>query len=241
MEYQSVPQSEQYRYEKAQVDSSLLGDAQKNFAKKVFSIVGFQLMATSLVAYGAMSFKFIETLCEILYIPAVIATIVTGIWLYLSKSSARKFPLNYILLSIFTLGEAIALAITCAQISDPELIFQAFLITTGIVVALATYAMTTKNDLSYHGAAIFLFSFGCCIAGITYFIFRSSFAYQIYLIGGAIMLGFYLVYDIQLIIGDKQLRLTVDDYILGSIMIYTDIIKIFIRVLKILLKEKKEK
>lgn len=42
-------------------------------------------MATSLVAYGAMSFKFIETLCEILYIPAVIATIVTGIWLYLSK------------------------------------------------------------------------------------------------------------------------------------------------------------
>ncbi|CAD8166842.1 unnamed protein product [Paramecium octaurelia] len=240
MEYQSVPQTE-YQDQKASVDSSLLGDAQKNFAKKVFSIVGIQLLFTSAVTYGAMSNKFFDELCEYLYIPALIGSIVTGLWIYLSPSSARKYPKNYILLSVFTLCEAIALAITCSAIGDPEIIFQAFIITTGIVIALATYAMTTKNDLSYHGAAVFLLSFGCLMAGLVYFIFSSSFAYQIYLIGGAICLGLYLVYDIQLIIGDKQLRLTVDDYILGSIMIYTDIIKIFIRVVKILMKEKKEK
>jgi len=42
-------------------------------------------MATSIVAYGAMSFKYIESLCEILYIPAVIVTVVTGLWIYLNN------------------------------------------------------------------------------------------------------------------------------------------------------------
>ncbi|CAD8091831.1 unnamed protein product [Paramecium sonneborni] len=238
MQYESVPQTE---YQKYSVDSSLLGDAQKNFAKKVFSIVGFQLMATTIIAYLAMNYRFFETLCEILFIPAIICAVVSGVWIYLSRTSARKFPLNYILLSIFTLGESITLATSCAQIGDPELIFQAFLITTVIVVALAIYSITTQNDLSFHGTTIFLLSLGCAIAGITYFFSGNSMAYQIYLIGGAISLGLYLVYDIQLIMGDKNLRLTIDDYILGSILIYTDIIRIFLRIVKILLKEKKEK
>ncbi|CAD8086585.1 unnamed protein product [Paramecium sonneborni] len=238
MEYESVPQTE---FEKQAVDSSLLGDAQKNFAKKVFSIVGTQLMFTAIIVYCSIQFKFIETFCEQFFIHAIICSLILGLLLTFSKSSARKFPLNFILLSVFTLCEAIILTFSCAQIGDPEIVFQAFIITTMIVVALATYAMTTKNDITYYGAAFFLLLFGSVMASITYIFFGNQFAYLIYLIGGAIILGFYLVYDIQLIIGNQKLRLTVDDYILGSILLYTDIIKIFLRILEILMKFKNEK
>lgn len=34
--------------------------------------------------------------------------------------------------------------------------------------------------------------------------------------------------------GDKIRKISIDDYILGSLMLYTDIIRIFMKVLKIL-------
>lgn len=89
------------------------------------------------------------------------------------------------------------------------------------------------------------------MCGIWFLFFRNEIAYLAYLILGAIIFGIYLVfsyifmqiYDIQIIVGDKQLSLRVDDYILGAMMLYVDIIKLFIRILKILEKynDKKKK
>jgi len=41
--------------------------------------------------------------------------------------------------------------------------------------------------------------------------------------------------------GDKIRKISIDDYILGSLMLYTDIIRIFMKVLKILQELNKKK
>jgi FtsH-binding integral membrane protein len=48
----------------------------------------------------------------------------------------------------------------------------------------------------------------------------------------------YILIDTQLILGGKNKELTMDDYILGSVILYTDIISLFIKILQILGKKK---
>ena len=49
-----------------------------------------------------------------------------------------------------------------------------------------------------------------------------------------VLFSLYIIYDTQVIMGDKQEMLQLDDYILGAFMIYTDIITIFLQLLKII-------
>jgi len=49
-----------------------------------------------------------------------------------------------------------------------------------------------------------------------------------------IFYGFYLCYDTQLIMGGKENEIDLDDYIIGAIMIYLDVIIIFLKILSLL-------
>ena len=49
-----------------------------------------------------------------------------------------------------------------------------------------------------------------------------------------VLFGIYLIYDIQLIVGGKRYQLEIDDYIIGALALYIDIIRIFIEILRIL-------
>ncbi len=48
----------------------------------------------------------------------------------------------------------------------------------------------------------------------------------------------YLLIDIQLVMGGKRNGLTLDNYAMGAMMIYVDIIGLFLKLLKILGKKK---
>lgn len=48
----------------------------------------------------------------------------------------------------------------------------------------------------------------------------------------------YIAIDTQLILGGKNKELSLDDYILGSVILYTDIISLFLKILQILGKKK---
>jgi len=61
-----------------------------------------------------------------------------------------------ILLSIFTLSEAITVSVICLGVADQDLVLQAFLITSGVVIALTVYALTAKNDLTLLGGTCIL-------------------------------------------------------------------------------------
>jgi len=51
--------------------------------------------------------------------------------------------------------------------------------------------------------------------------------------GWAILFGIYLIYDTQLILGGKYDQLDLEDYILGALLLYSDIIGLFIQLLQL--------
>ena len=106
----------------------------------------------------------------------------------------------------------------------------------GIFIGLTIFALTTKKDFTTpRGIAI------VCLCGLIEFILwvfisPNSFIYDIYLALGIIVFGIYLVIDTQLIVGGKNGKLTMDDYVVAAMFLYIDIIQIFIRILLLLLR-----
>ena len=50
---------------------------------------------------------------------------------------------------------------------------------------------------------------------------------------GVFLMGLYLIYDTQLISGNKQNKFKIDDYVWASVCLYIDITQMFIYVLQI--------
>ena len=49
-----------------------------------------------------------------------------------------------------------------------------------------------------------------------------------------IVYGLYIVHDTQLIAGDKKYSLSYDDYIVGALIVYIDIVMLFLELLRLL-------
>lgn len=57
-------------------------------------------------------------------------------------------------------------------------------------------------------------------------------------IGFAIVYSAYLLIDTQMILGNREKRIDLDDYIWGATKLYTDVISLFLKILQILGKRK---
>jgi len=53
-------------------------------------------------------------------------------------------------------------------------------------------------------------------------------------VGCGAIYSLYLIIDTQLILGGKNKELTLDNYVLGAILLYVDIIGLFLEILKII-------
>jgi FtsH-binding integral membrane protein len=107
--------------------------------------------------------------------------------------------------------------------------------TTCLVVGLTCYAWTTKTDFTVFGAVIWSLGAIFLIFSLISFLFGPTMR-LIYCVIGLILFSFYLIFDTQLIIGgeDRYAKIGNDDYILASIMLYLDIINIFLFIVDIL-------
>jgi protein lifeguard len=204
------------------------------FIRKVYSILAIQLLIT--VSLASLAFEesinyFLKTHIFIFYIALVINIIVILV-LMCFKSIARKVPINYILLFIWTICESYMVA-TATSFHDPMIVMFAAILTLAVVGALTLYACTTKTDFTYLGGLLFVLVTVLLIWGIFIMIF-GFFLYTLYCVFGLIVFSLYLIYDTQLIMGKFNKEYGIDDYIIAALNIYIDIIQIFLYVLQIL-------
>ena len=94
--------------------------------------------------------------------------------------------------------------------------------------------MTTKKDFTMLGGMLFCFSMTLMIFGIIVAFSYSETAYVIYCGLAVLLYSLYIIYDTQLIVGKGRFKLSLDDYIIGALMIYLDIILLFLEILKFL-------
>ena len=50
---------------------------------------------------------------------------------------------------------------------------------------------------------------------------------------GVFLFGVYLIFDTQLVMGGKRYQLSIDDFIVGALILYLDIIMIFLYLIQI--------
>jgi FtsH-binding integral membrane protein len=206
------------------------------FIKKVYLILATQLVFSAymvvLSIYNESYRQFLKDYPFVIIIAAVLS-IVISYALICYKTIARKVPQNYLLLALFTICEAYLISSITLQ-AEPELVLIAAVLTAGIVVSLTIYAITTKTDFTMMGGLLFMLLMTLILASFLGFFFRSK-GFQIVISSfSVIVFGLYLIYDTQLIVGGKRRELSIDDYIVGALMLYIDIVQIFIELLRIL-------
>jgi len=205
------------------------------FIKKVYLILSTQLLITFLVVLASFlsdPFRDFLTRTSWLLIVAAVLTFVIIIVLGCFPSVSRNVPINYILLFVFTLGEAYIVAYVCSR-SDPATVLLAAGLTLGITIALTLYATFTKSDFTFLGGFLFVCLIALLIGGIAAYFFRNKWLNLVLAVFGAIIFGIYIIFDTQLIIGNKGLKFKIDDYVFAAINLYMDIIMLFLYILRI--------
>lgn len=133
---------------------------------------------------------------------------------------ARKVPINYILLFIFTVFESYMVA-SISIFYAVESILIAVTLTAGLFTGLTLFACFTKTDftvcrgLVWGGAIIILF------AVFLVFIYPSRYILLGICVVILLLLCIFVIYDTQQIANKGKYGLSVDDYIVGALLLYT--------------------
>ncbi|EGR33864.1 nmda receptor glutamate-binding chain, putative [Ichthyophthirius multifiliis] len=226
-----------------------------SFIRKVYSILFYQLFLTALMVYASMvypEYAAFQMQNYVLFIFQSFISVSILIAIFCNNDIARQVPLNYFLLLIFTLSQGyivrrwqinvkINQKFFCIQnnIIFLKRVIMAGLNTLAIVFLLTIYAYYSKTDYTVCGATLFMLVSVCFFCSwIVYFYDYESYNILIVVIS-AMIYGYYIIYDTQLIMKNNIYCLKIDDYILGTIILYIDIIRLFLRILKLLAFTKK--
>lgn len=214
------------------------------FIRKVFGILAAQLAMTLVAVIFAMKDEnawLYEDNWTVNILWGVTAAIGIGAMMALcfSEFCSRSVPLNYILLSIFTVSEAYTIGFFTTQFSDEDVVVS-LAVTCAVTVTLFLYAMYSQSDITYYGALIFMLSLGGFVLTIICILFPKSFNPSVASFVSAVIYGIYIVYDIQLIIGGHRFEISTDDYIRAALILYFDILRLFAKILEIVGSKKKQ-
>lgn len=209
------------------------GDIRQSFATKVFTIVAVQLGLTFVLNLICHLSPTLSALALNLAPVWVIGTVFFILTLSCFRDLARRVPTNYYLLLGFTVCEAMALYAGTYYV-EPETLLMALFYTAVSVGLLAFFAANTSYDftnasfIGYFLMAHLAFN----LAG--FWLFGGS---MFYTYVGTLAFTVYLVIDLQMILGRKEVALGVDEYVFAALNLYTDVVQLFVRILEILNKQ----
>lgn len=214
----------------------LEGDLRIGFIRKVYGILSAQILLTCLfVVVGVTSTEFQETIADNFWIIllAFFGVICSLIALFCCRNLARKVPINYILLGFFTACEALMVACICG-FYDPISVLIAAIMTLSVTLGLTIYALTTKSDFSTKISIMLVIVISLVLFAIFFPIFYSDRYFNVVICTIYVLIyGIYLVIDTLLIAGKGRYKLSTEDYILGALAIYVDIIGLFVYLLRL--------
>ena len=210
------------------------------FIRKVYGILSLQLAFTVAFSTAAMLYtplgNFLIAQVWLLII-MMILMIVFMCMLACCTKVVRTVPTNYIVLGLFTFTMSYMVGYTCATYQQSglgSLVLMAAGMTLVMTVSLTLYACFTKTDITMWGGVLFCISIGLTIFMILAIVIGSNWLYMVLSCIAVVLYGIYLVYDTQLIMGNKRYKLSEEDYIIGALCLYVDIIMIFLYILEIL-------
>lgn len=215
------------------------------FIRKVYGILTVQLILT----FGFVLFcqkdsiknfvnnhSFLGVL--IILVPSILF-IVVFVLMIANEDLAKKVPYNYILLFVLTIGEALFCAYAALEVSYDSVVL-ALILTIVSSAAITVYTFNIKEDWTNVGGLLYVVFAQIFSFSILGFILNISFLQMFCCLLGTLILGIYLVFDTQLIIGKFGNALSIDDYIFAALELYLDIVRIFLEIIKVIILTSKK-
>lgn len=213
------------------------------FVRKVYSILAFQLLLTTLVAYPVMQLPRLWVLEHMAVFYAVMAVqMVCLCTIMCCQKQLRTYPQNYVFLFVFTATEGFVVGLICSGYTGPSVAMAAA--TTMLIFTMMTvYAWTTKNDFTGFGPYLFAALFTMIGMGLMFGIVSlitqdpaiTNTMNFVYCGCGALLFSFYIVFDTQKMIGEwggHKTQFDIDDYCFAALNLYLDVINLFLYLLQ---------
>ncbi|XP_035527135.1 protein lifeguard 1 [Morone saxatilis] len=217
------------------ITSSAFDDktVRRAFVRKVFCILTIQLLFTfSVVCVFTFSSAVKEVVQKHLaaYISSFVLFLVVAIALICFRSLSRRHPWNIVGLVLVTLSLSYMVG-TVASFHDTNVVIITMGATLAISLAIIIFSAQTRYDFTIcYGILLIL------LVDLLMFGFFSTFYYSYmadiaYGCLGALLYSLFLMIDCQMLMGTSRYSLDPEDYINAALMIYLDIVLIFLYLL----------
>jgi hypothetical protein len=213
------------------------GDLRNQFAAKVFGTVFFQLAGTALLISLTYTSPFLQSLALNLNWLWALTTLGCLLALTLSRELAKNVPTNYIILSLFTFASAMT-TFNSIYFVDIGSVYYSILFTALLVGGLAVYSFNTNTDFTSPAFNLKFLGLQLIFSLVLMFLPISN---VLAVVASGLIFSTYLVIDLQLIAGRRDVKLGIDDYIMGAIIIYTDVIRLFIAIAELMNSDEKNR
>lgn len=207
------------------------------FVSKVYSILTVQLVFTSiLIGIFVLNndTKLYFARAQGWMFMGFAVFFITYLVLVCVESARRSFPLNFIMLSLLTLGYGLVAAVVSCRYNTTT-VMAAFLATGISCFLIAAFARSTSIDITNCGTTLCLLGLAHMVIAIFLILIfgASKITSLIMAVCGALLCSLYLMFDLQLIMGGRKCELSPEEYILAAVMLYVDIVQLFIYMLEI--------
>ncbi|XP_015679432.1 protein lifeguard 1 [Protobothrops mucrosquamatus] len=206
------------------------------FIRKVFLVLTIQLSVTfSFVAI----FTFVKDVKGFVrknvwtYYVSYAVFFISLIVLSCCGDFRRKHPWNLIALSILTLSLSYMVGMI-ASFYNTDAVIMAVGITTAVCFTVVIFSLQTKYDFTSCRGVLIVCLMVLFIFAILCIFIRNRILEIVYASLGALLFTCFLAVDTQLILGNKQLAISQEEYIFAALNLYTDIINIFLYILAII-------
>mmetsp|Transcript_31676 Transcript_31676/g.73989 ORF Transcript_31676/g.73989 Transcript_31676/m.73989 type:complete len:263 (+) Transcript_31676:114-902(+) len=216
----------------------------RGFVRKVYGTVAVQLAATAVIAapIATASDRWLQAYGPTLLTASLLLPLVMLVAACMSRGMQnlmRHYPTNMGMLLLFTLSESCMVGLICSSY-ELQSILLCLGVTAGAVTTLTLWAMQTELDTTEFGPQLAAASWGLFAVGLLALLLGSPMLETLYACGAGLLFAAYLVYDTQLIVGNKhesRREFSIDDYAFASLLIYLDIVRMFIYLLQLLGKD----
>ena len=117
---------------------------------------------------------------------------------------------------------------------EANAVIAAATLTLAVTIGLTIYAWTTKRDFTTMGGCLVSIVVAVIFFSIAIAFTANSYLNMILVLIVIVIYGIYIVYDTQLIAGGRYAELSYDDYIIGALLLYIDIIGLFMYILMLM-------
>lgn len=205
------------------------------FIRKVFLVLSLQLLVT---------FSFV---CIFTFVEGVKVYVRRNRWTYYISYAIffislitlsccgdfrRKHPWNLVALSILTFSLSYMVGMI-ASFYDTDIVIMAVGITAVVSFTVVLFSLQTKYDFTSCMGVMMVCLIVLLVFSILCIFIRNKILQIVYASLGALLFTCFLAIDTQMMLGNKQLSLSPEEYVFAALNLYTDIINIFLYILAI--------